>query len=189
MELHRGNQFLQIDIRSSWIHFQLGSSAKTFKVLGFEAILFTFTCMKLSLKLLLKLSFFFEYGKKVAGVWKINALLVCICGLNSHLKYSFKGILEKKHEIFFYGALLTILAHEVFIEVLPFQENCSALCAFNSHPNFSSYFHPNIYVRTNIPIYRKLIQDNISLLFEDQKSIVQYYFERDVKLLVHIYLQ
>ena len=55
MELHRGNHFLRLTIRSSWIQFQLGSSAQIFKVLAFEAILFIFSGMKLSLKLSLKL--------------------------------------------------------------------------------------------------------------------------------------
>ena len=40
---------------SSWIHFQLGLSAQIFKVLAFEAVLFTFCGKKLSLKLSLKL--------------------------------------------------------------------------------------------------------------------------------------
>ena len=55
LELHRGNNFLRINIRSSRIHFQLGSSVQIFLVLAFEALLFTFSCMKLSLKLSLKL--------------------------------------------------------------------------------------------------------------------------------------
>ena len=55
MELHRGNHFLRLDIRSSWIHLQLGSSVQIFIVLAFGAILFTFSHVKLSLKLSLKL--------------------------------------------------------------------------------------------------------------------------------------
>ena len=42
-------------IRSPSIHFQLDLSEQVFKVLAFEAILFTFSLMKLSLKLSLKL--------------------------------------------------------------------------------------------------------------------------------------
>ena len=55
MELHCGNNFLRLEIKSSWIHFQLDLSEEKLKVLAFEAILFIFSCMKVSLKLLLKL--------------------------------------------------------------------------------------------------------------------------------------
>ena len=55
MQLHCGNHFLRLNISWSWIHFQFGSSAQIFKVLAFEAILFTLSHMKLSLKLLMKL--------------------------------------------------------------------------------------------------------------------------------------
>ena len=47
--------FFTAYIRSSWIHFQLGSNAQVFKILAFEAILFTLSRTKLSLKLSLKL--------------------------------------------------------------------------------------------------------------------------------------
>ena len=46
---------MRLNIRSSWIHFQLGASTQIFKVLAFEANLFTFSRMTLSLKLSLKL--------------------------------------------------------------------------------------------------------------------------------------
>ena len=42
--------FLRHNITSSWIHFQLRSSAKMFQVLFFEAILFTFSCINLGEK-------------------------------------------------------------------------------------------------------------------------------------------
>ena len=51
LKLHCGNYFLRLNIRSSWIHFQLDSSTQILKVLAFEVILFTFSRMKLSLKL------------------------------------------------------------------------------------------------------------------------------------------
>ena len=49
---------------------------------------------------------FFENAKsalilqKSALILKNRALFVCIYGLNSHLNYSFKSILEKKHQNF-----------------------------------------------------------------------------------------
>ena len=40
------------------------------------------------------------------------------------------------------------VVHEVFIKVLLFQGTCSALCTYNSHPNFSF----NIWVFANLPV-------------------------------------
>ena len=51
---------------------------------------------------------------------------------------------------------------------------------------FHPHFHPNIGFFANLPIYRKIIHDNIALCFENQKPFVQYYFEGDIKLFVHI---
>ena len=51
--MHFGNHFLRPNIRSSWIHFKLGSSSQVLKVLAFVALLFTFPTW-ISLKLLLK---------------------------------------------------------------------------------------------------------------------------------------
>ena len=63
------------------------------------------------------------------------------------------------------GALLLRIVREVYITVPLFQETCSALCAYDSHPNSSHpNFHPNIYFFENLPIYRRLIHDNISLV-------------------------
>ena len=65
------------------------------------------------------------------------------------------------------------VVHEVFIELPLFQEilprkipGCAPV-TFNLtfHPNF----HPNILVFANLPIYRKLIHDNISLVFGKAK--------------------
>ena len=69
-------------------------------------------------------------------------------------------------EIFLCAALVLYVVYEVFIEVLLFQETCTApknsrLCACNFH----SYFHPNMWVFINLPIYRKLIHGDISLVF------------------------
>ena len=38
------------------------------------------------------------FCKKVPWIWKKSALFVCIYGLNSHLKRSFKSILDIKHQ-------------------------------------------------------------------------------------------
>ena len=51
-------------------------------------------------------------------------------------------------EIFSCEALLLDVVHEGFIEVPLFQGTCSALCAYNSHPNF----RPNIWVSVNLLI-------------------------------------
>ena len=51
---------------------------------------------------------------------------MCIYGLYSHFKCSFKNILEKNKKIFPCGALLLYVEHEVFIEVALFQETWSA---------------------------------------------------------------
>ena len=50
MELQRENHFLRLNITSSWIHFQLASSALIFKVLTFEIIFFSFSCISLGEK-------------------------------------------------------------------------------------------------------------------------------------------
>ena len=51
-----------------------------------------------------------------------SVLFVRNYGLNSHLKCSFKSVLEKKHQIFHSGALLLNVVHETFIKVPLFQE-------------------------------------------------------------------
>ena len=71
---------------------------------------------------------------------------------------------RKINKIFLY------VVHEVFVEVSLFQEICSApknswLRVFNFQLNFNPNFHPNILVFSNLPIYRKTIHDNISLMF------------------------
>ena len=92
-------------------------------------------------------------------------LLVCNYGLNSHFKHIFKNILEKNKKIFLCGALLLYVMHEVFVEVPLFQEILSrkipgsAPVTFNL--TFDPNFVPNILAFANLPICRKLIQDNI----------------------------
>ena len=47
----------------------------------------------------------------------LSALFVCIYGLNSHFKYSFKNILQQNTKIFPCGDLLLYVVYEMFIEV------------------------------------------------------------------------
>ena len=72
-------------------------------------------------------------------------------------------------EIFPYGALLLYVVQEVFIEVPLFQETCSA--PKNSWLRACN-FQPTVLVFANLPIYRNLIHDNISLAVENQESFV-----------------
>ena len=104
------------------------------------------------------------------------ALLECIYRLNSHLKCSFKSILQKKHESFPCGALHLYVAHKVFVEVPRFQEICSAPKMFGCAPvtyilTFHPNFHPNIWVFVTLPIYRKLINGNISLVLKTKNLL------------------
>ena len=64
--------------------------------------------------------------KKCVLILEKRALFLCIYGLNSHLKCSFKGILKKKHQHVSLRALLLYIVHETFIEVprnLPCPQN------------------------------------------------------------------
>ena len=86
---------------------------------------------------------FLRIDKKYANFVKRVVLFLCIYGLYSQLKCSFKSILEKKQESFSLLVLLFYVADEVFIEVPLFQEIYSApqnswLRAGNFHLNFSS---------------------------------------------------
>ena len=67
---------------------------------------------------------FFENRKKIPWFW--NVLLVCIYESNSHLKCSFKCILEKNIKILLYWAFLLYVVHETFIELPLFQETSPA---------------------------------------------------------------
>ena len=67
--------------------------------------------------------------------------------------------------IFSCGAPHLYVVHEVFIEVPLFQKICSACAPITLILTFQTNFHPNIWVFPNLPIYKKLIHDNISLVF------------------------
>ena len=60
---------------------------------------------------------------------------------------------EKTRNFFVCGALLLYAVYEVFIKVPLFQGTYSALCAYNSHPNF----RPSIWVFANLLIYLQKI--------------------------------
>ena len=60
-------------------------------------------------------------AKKIALILEKYAFFVCIYELNFDLKCCFKSILEKKHQNFSLRNLSLCVAHETFIEVLPFQ--------------------------------------------------------------------
>ena len=126
-----------------------------------------------------------KIGKKFPIFDKIS-LLVCISGLNSHLKCSFKSNLEKSTKHFPCGSPLLYVVHKMFIEMSLLQENCSVLCACNSHLNFSSKllfqyldFCKFIHLQKNNSWqYKPCILKTKNLLF----SII----EGDIKLFVHI---
>ena len=116
---------------------------------------------------------FLKIDKKCPVFGKFT-LFMCIYGLNSHLKDSFKSVLGKKHEIFPCGCLLFYGVLEVFIKVpypkkpvlswkVPGYAPLTLILTF--HPNF----HPNIWVSANLSIYKELIHDNMSLVFWKQR--------------------
>ena len=105
--------------------------------------------------------------------WKKNVLFVCIYGLNSHLKCSFKDILEKNFSRKFFSAEpFVCMSHmECFSKfpyykkhVLPWKlPDCAPVALIITfHPNFHS---TNIWVFANLPIYSKLIHDGIRRIF------------------------
>ena len=165
-----------------------------FKVLAFEAILFTFSRMKLSLKSLFKLvEFTWEkliilgllQGRSPLPFMKIDkkcpdfgkkALPVCTNGLFN---------LREKHEIF-------------LLRNPSFDINCLSKCPYSKKPVlprkipgfapltlillFHPNFHPNIWVFANLPICRKLIDDNTNLVFRKLRIICSVLFWRRYKI-------
>ena len=119
----------------------------------------------------------FENRQKVPWFWGKNVLLVCIYGLNSHLKSSLKSILEKKYEHFSLWSPLCVCRRSNCLS------KCLSNCLYSKKPvllrkfrscapvtlilNFHPKFHHNIWVFANLPIYRKLIHGKISLLFSN----------------------
>ena len=86
---------------------------------------------------------------------------------------------EKTRFFFLCGALHLYVVHKMFIEMSLFQGICSALCPYHSHSNF----HTNSWVFENLPIYRKLIHDNLqALYFENQESIDYMFLSYHVRV-------
>ena len=103
------------------------------------------------------------------------ALFECIYWLNSHFKCGFKKC-RKAKKIFFPAEPFCMPCMK-FLWKCPYSKkpvlprkmpDCAPTFSLTFHPNF----HPNILVFANLPIYRKLIHDNISLVFENQESFI-----------------
>ena len=75
---------------------------------------------------------FWKQKKSTLILWKSvlilekGALFVCIYGLNSHLKCSFKSIMVEKHQFFSPVGLFYVI-HETFFELSLFQETSLAI--------------------------------------------------------------
>ena len=112
---------------------------------------------------------------------------MCIYGLNSPLKCSFKNILKKKQENvslepFFCLSCMNCLS-KCFYSKKPVLSRKISGCApvtFNIifHPNFN----PNIWDFANLPINRKFIHGNISLVFWKPKCFCFVLFWRRYKI-------
>ena len=112
----------------------------------------------------------FRKWTKSTLIWEKIVLFVCIYGLISHLKCSFKNILEKKQEnfpleLFFCMSCMSCLSKCFYSKkpVLPQKFPGCVPVTFNI--NFSCKFNPDIWVFADFPIYRKSIHYNISLVF------------------------
>ena len=71
---------------------------------------------------------FTDSQKKCPDLGK-NVLFECIYGLNSHLKCSFKGILEKKHQNVSLWGPSFLFAHGMFI--------LHGICPYSKKPSLS----------------------------------------------------
>ena len=115
---------------------------------------------------------------------------MCIYGLNSHFKCIFKN---RKTRIFFPAEPFFCMSYIKFLSKCPYSKKrvlpqkipgCTPVTfSLTFHPNF----HPSILVFANLPIYRKLIHDNISLMFWKRRIFDLVLFWRRFKTLsVHI---
>ena len=107
----------------------------------------------------------FKIEKNYSKFEKI-VLFVCICRLNSQLNFSFMSILEKKHKNFsLRNPSLLCRTWSVYWSV-PILKSVPPQKIPGCAPVTSSLsFHTNVKVFVNLPIYRKLIHDNISHMF------------------------
>ena len=137
-------------------------------------------------------SLFWKQTKSALILGKI-ALFTCFYGLNSHLKCSFKSIWRKNAKIFPCKALILYVVHKCLSKctlinkkpvskkpVLPWKiPGCVPVTLILTfHPSF----HPNIWLFTNLPIYRKSIHDNVSLVFWKPKIFCLVLFWRRFKI-------
>ena len=115
---------------------------------------------------------------------------MCIYGLNSHFKCIFKN---RKTRNFFPAEPFFCMSYIKFLSKCPYSKKrvlpqkipgCTPVTfSLTFHPNF----HPSILVFANLPIYRKLIHDNISLMFWKRRIFDLVLFWRRFKTLsVHI---
>ena len=104
---------------------------------------------------------------KITLILEKIALFVCIYGLNSHLKCSFKNILKKKQEKFsLRSPAFVCRAWSVYQSAsVPRNLPCSkkSLVVLLQFSTFHTNFHPNIWVFANLPIYKKSIHDTFAL--------------------------
>ena len=93
---------------------------------------------------------------------------MCIYGLNSPLKCSFKNILgEKKFpcRIFLCMACMKWLLKCFYSKKLILPQKVTGCAPVTFNITFQTNFHSNIWVFANLPIYRKWIHNNIRLVF------------------------
>ena len=168
-----------------------------FKVLAFEAILFTFSRMKLSLKSLFKL---------VEFTWEKLIILGLLRGRSPlpFMKIDKKcSDFGKKNPASVYQWIIQSSRETwKFFIAEPFfcmsYINCLSKCPYSKKPVlpqkipgfapltliliFHPNFHPNIWVFANLPIYRKLIDDNTYLVFRKPRIICSVLFWRRYKI-------
>ena len=121
---------------------------------------------------------------------EIIDLFVCIYGLNSRLKCSFSEYLGEKARKFFpvetFFRMSCMKCSSFYSKKPVLSRKIPGCASVTFNITFHPHFHPNIRFFANLPIYRKIIHDNIALCFENQKPFVWYYFEGDIKFFIHI---
>ena len=113
---------------------------------------------------------------------------MCIYGLNSHFKCNFKNIFEKTRkffplEPFFCMTCMKCLLKCPYSKKLVLPPKILGCTPVTFNLNVHSKFHANILVFANLPIYRKFLDDNITLVFWILRI---FYFERDIKDCLYI---
>ena len=158
--------FLQLDIRSSSIHFQLASSEQMLKVLAFEAILLTFSRMKLSFKLSLKLVKFksekviiLRLLKNVKNFVNASSIESCFCiptflHIPAILRVSWRKNTNKIH--LFWMSYIECKWKCPYSKKFDLSRKIIGCTSVNLILTFHRNFHPNICIFANLPISRKL---------------------------------